>query len=64
MGGIPPTLMFACHLALPPAWAYDSPPMNEPATQPDTTLATDWSPAVAVWQRFFLFTADNERVLT
>ncbi len=38
--------------------------MNEHAIQPDPTLATDWSPAVAVWQRFFLFTADNERALT
>ena len=39
-------------------------PMNEHATQSDRTLAADVSPAVAVWWRFFLFTADNERVLT
>jgi hypothetical protein len=38
--------------------------MNEHAPQSDTTLATNRSPAVAVWQRFFLFTADNERILT
>ncbi len=38
--------------------------MNAHATQPDPTLATDSSPAFGVGQRFFWFTADNERVLT
>ena len=38
--------------------------MNEHATQAETTLTTDLSPVVFVRQRFFLSTADNERILT
>ena len=64
LGRIAPTLLSACRLALPTSWAYDSPPMNEHATHAETTLTTDLSPVVFVRQRFFLCTADNERLVT
>ena len=56
-------LLVAIHLRSPSSRVYASTPMSQAVTEPNVPLATNRSPVVGLWQRFFYSTSDNERIL-